>query len=237
MRTLLLVGSVLLAATVGATDLVVHQRLSNGLPGSGASTETVYLAGDKMVTDAGTTRTIVDLAKQTITSIDVTKRTYTVVTFDDLTAQMDALKKSLESLPPEARRQMGALFDEGGPVTVTPSGKTERIAGYDAKEYVLKGGQYSGSVWATDAIATPAAFAKWKRIEQSRGGAGRQLGEAMSRITGFPLRTRIEAKAGPRSMVLSNEVLDVKEGAPPAEMLVVPAGFTKQAFGAAAGER
>jgi hypothetical protein len=232
MRIALVLGCLLVASTVVAKDLVVRQRSSSGSGGSAPNEETVYLAGDKIATDGRVVRTIVDLDKQTITSIDKGKRTYSVMTFADLSAQMAALKKSLEKLPPETRKQMSALFEDGEPVTVTPTGKTDQIAGYSANEYTLAGGIYSGSVWTTDAIPTPPEFQKWKSIEQSRGGAARRLGEAMSQIKGFPLRTRIETKAGPQPVVLSNEVLDVKEATPPAEMLAVPAGFAKQTVGA-----
>ena len=224
----LVLSCLLVASTVGATDLIVRQRASAGA-GATPREETVYLAGDKIATDAPNARTIVDLAAKTITSIDLAKRTYTVLTFDDLTAQMDAIKKSIDSLPPEARKQLGALFSDGEAVTVRATGKTEQIAGYAANEYALAGGAYSGAVWSTDAIPTPTEFQKWKGLEQSNGGAGRRLGEAMAQIKGFPLRTRIEIKTGGPSIVISNEVIDVKEGPPPNGMLHVPAGFTKQA--------
>jgi len=235
MRTLLVLGLLVLASTVGAKDLVVRQRSTGGFGGPGPSEETVYLAGDKIATDSRTARTIVDLDQRTITSADKAKKTYTVITFDELTAQMDVLKKSLDTLPPEARKQMGALFDEGEPVAVKQTGKTAEIAGYTANEYALSGGPYSGSVWTTDAIPTPATFQKWKGIEQSRGGAARRLGDAMAQIKGFPLRTRIETRTGGQTMVLSNEVLEVKEAGAPPEMLAPPAGFTKQAMAAPPG--
>jgi hypothetical protein len=232
MRVALVLGCLLLATTVAAKDLVVRQRSSTTLSsGPPLGDETVYLAGDTIVTDSQATRTIVDLGKKTITTADKAKRTYSVLTFDDLRAQMETLRTALEKMPPEARKQMGALFDEGGPVTITPTGKTETIAGYPAKEHALKGGPYSGTIWTTTAIAKPPAFQKWKTVEKSRGGAARQLGEAIEKLDGFPLRTRIEAQTGGQPVTLSNEVLEVREGSPPADVLTVPSGFTKQAAG------
>lgn len=222
-------GLLLLASTVGAKDLIVRQRSSTGLGGPEAGEETVYLAGDTIVTDAAAQRIVVDLAQKNITSIDKARKTYTVLTFDELRAQMDALRQMLESLPPESRKQLGALFEESGPVSLKETGRTETIAGYTAKEHAISGGPYSGSIWTTNAIVTPPAFSKWKGIEQSQGGAGRRLGEAMERLEGFPLRTRIEIKSGGQPTVLSNEVIDVKDGSPPRELLTVPSGFTKQA--------
>src|SRR5262249_15900474 len=153
---------------------------------------TVYLSNDFVVTDSSATRTIVDLSKRTITAVDKTKRMYTVVTFDDITAQMEAFKKQLADMPPEVRSQMGPLLDDGPPVNDAPTGKKATIAGHEASEWALKGGPYSGSVWATEEIPTPTAFQKWKAIEQGEGtapGVGKQLGQAIQKVKGFPLRT------------------------------------------------
>jgi hypothetical protein len=223
-----LLACVLLASTAGAADLVVRQRTSTGLS-TAPTEETVYLMADTIVTDSRAMRTIVDLDKRTITSADKAKRTYTVLTFDELTMQMEALRKALANLPPEARKQMGALLNESEPVTLEPTGKTDTIAGYPAKEHALRGGPYSGSIWTTDAIATPPAFQKWKSIEKARGGAARQLSEAIEKLSGFPLRTRVEAKTPGQNVVLSNDVIEVREGSPPADVRGVPAGFAKQA--------
>lgn len=228
MRTALTMACLLLASTVGAKDLIVHQRSSTAMSGPGPHEETVYLAGDKIVTDSPATRTIVDLAGQTITSADKAKRTYTMVTFAELHSQMEMLKESLKKLDPETRQQFAALFDDGTVVTTTPTGKTATIAGHSAKEHAVSGGPYSGSVWMTEEIATPSEFKRWKKIEQEGAGAAQRLGEALEKLDGFPLRTRIDVKNGAKVMQLTNEVLEVREGSPPAEVLVVPPGFTKQ---------
>jgi len=237
MRILLAFVALSLAAPVGAKDLVVRQRSATGVPGTAPREEMVYFAGSKVVNDSAAARTIVDLDAQTITAADKTKRTYTVVTFDELGAQLEMLRKELDKLPPEAKKMMGALFEEGPPVAVKPTGKTDTIAGYPAAQYALAGGPYTGSVWTTESIPTPAEFRRWKRIEQSSGasrGPGRQLGEAMEKLKGFALRTHIETKTAGQSFVVSSEVLDVKEASPPAEMLSVPFGFTRQTSAAAA---
>jgi hypothetical protein len=233
MRIGLLVACLLLASVAGAKDLVVRQRSSTTLGGPASGEETVYLTAHTIVTDSAAMRTIVDLDKKTMTSADKTNRTYNVLTLDELRAQVDALRAALDQMPPEARKQVGALLDDDNtPVTIKATGKTETIAGYPAKEYELSGGPYKGSVWTTEALERPPAFEKWKEIDESRGGAARRLGEAMSKAKGFPLRTHIETQTGSRPFSLSNEVLDVKEGGTPPDMLRVPPGFTKQAAGA-----
>jgi uncharacterized protein DUF4412 len=235
MRSVLAAGVLAAFATAAvANDMVVRQRSETSIGGSGTREETVYLSNDFVVTDSSLTRTIVDLGNKTILAADKTKRIYTVVTFDEITAQMEAFRKQLAELPPDVRSQMGPLLDEGPPVTVTPTGKTDTIAGYEAAEWALKGGPYSGSVWATESVPTPTAFQKWKAIEQGEGGApgvGRQLGLAMQKVKGFPLRTRIETRMSGRTVVLSNEVISVKDAPTPPEMRTVPSGYTKQTPG------
>jgi hypothetical protein len=218
-----------LAAAVDAKDLVVRQRSSSGFGGGTPSDETVYITNDKIVTDSAGVRTIVNLDAQSMTSVDKAQKTYTVVTFEELRKQMDMLRQSLDSMPPDARKQMAALFDDSQPVVVKQTGKTETIAGHSAKEHSLSGGPYSGYVWTTEEIDTPAAFTKWKGLEGMRGGAARRLGEAMQQLKGFPLRTKIDMKTGGNPISLTNEVVEVKEGSPPKDALTVPSGYAKTA--------
>jgi hypothetical protein len=234
MRFALAVAGVVAAGALVHADVIVRQRSVSGATAGGPREETVYLGAQRVVTESDAMRTIVDLDRRTITAADKTKRTYTVLTFDELNAQMAALKQQLDALPEEARRAMAPLLEDGPPVAVTATGKSQTIAGHRASEHALKGGVYSGSVWSTEDIPTPAAFIKWKEIERSGQGpgTGRQLGAAMQKIPGFPLRTRIETKTAGGTVVLSNEVLSLREGETPKDLLAVPPGFAKQELGA-----
>ena len=229
MRIGLVLSCLLLAAAVEAKDLVVKQRASSGFGGGQTNDETVYVTSDKIVTDSPAQRTIVDLDAKNITSIDKAQKTYTVITIDELHQQMEMLKASLDSMPPDARKQMAALFDDSQAVVIKETGKTETIAGHTAKENTLSGGPYSGYVWTTEEIETPAAFTKWKSLEGMRGGAARRLGEAMQQLKGFPVRTKIDMKTGGQPISLTNEVLEVKEGTPPKDVLTVPPSYAKAA--------
>jgi hypothetical protein len=229
MRLILVLAALIVAASAGANELVIHQRSATGPAGSAPRDETVYLAGSKVVSDSAAMRTIVDLDAKTITAVDKTKRTYSVSTFDDVQKQMETLRQELDRLPPEAKKMMGGLFDDGPPLTVTPTGKTSSIAGHKASEYTLSGGPYSGSVWATDEIPSPPEFQRWRTLQANGGmrGPSKQLGDALQKINGFPLRTDIQAKSPNGTFVVSNEVVDVKEGTPPADALTVPAGYKR----------
>ena len=68
MRSLMVLGCLLVASIVGAADLVVRQRSTTGLTNAPPTEETVYLSGSKIATDSRATRVIVDLETRTITS-------------------------------------------------------------------------------------------------------------------------------------------------------------------------
>lgn len=40
-------------------------------------------------------------------------------------------------------------------VTLKPTGRREKIVGYEAKKHALEGGPMTGSVWVTDALQIP----------------------------------------------------------------------------------
>ncbi len=230
MRIGVALGFLVLASTVGAKDLVIRERAST-FEGQMPEESTAYLTDGVVVTESGGVRTIVDFERKTVTAVRPGARTYTVQTFDEIRGQMDALRTLVEKLPAESRARLDAIFDDGGAVTVEPTGKTERIARLAAKEYAVHDGPYAGAVWTTDAIAAPAVFRKWKDLDRSRGGAARRLADAIEKVGGFPVRTRIAAKSGDQAIALASEVLDVHEGSPPPGLLEVPRGFTKETPG------
>jgi len=216
----LVVLATALAAPGG--DLILRQRTT----GPTAGEQTQYFSGDKMVTDDPHTRSIVDLAARTLTTADKEKRTYWVRTFDDLRAESERTQRSLAQLPNEARRQLGLDM----PVTVKPTGRTERIAGYAAREYAVTAGPATGTVWITDQLAQPAAAREWERFSAVIGGAGRpggRLAGELAKYDGVPLRSKMTLSMGPRTFDTSTEVIEVRQAAPPSEVLAVPAGFKK----------
>jgi len=238
MRLTIVLLTMVLARSAAA-DLVVRQRSATGRAGATPREETVYVAGPKVVSDGAATRTIVDLDAQTITVADKSAHTYTVITFEQVGAQMEALRKAMDRMPPEQRRQMAPLLDDDVQITVTATGRTATIAGHRAAEHTIAGGPYTGSVWTSEEIPVPPEFRRWETLAQSNGaahGAGRRLGEAIAKLPGFPVRSRIETRTGSEPFVIATEVQEVREARAPAAMLTVPDGFTKKASGPDAAE-
>ena len=194
---------------------------------------TEYITDTRRITDDPEHRTIVDLDAKTITMLDKKQNTYTVTTFDELHRQMDEARKHLDALPPEARRMMQG---SGGDVSLEPTGKTEKIAGYDAREYAIRGTGISGSVWVSEAISTPAKAADWDRFRGAVGGQmgpGAKLGEAMAKVNGFALRTQVRYATGPVASGFDTEALSVAQQSPPADVTTLPANARKLAPGTA----
>ncbi|HVN86070.1 MAG TPA: DUF4412 domain-containing protein [Candidatus Binatia bacterium] len=236
MRTLTwFVGLLTVAVTASAKDLTIHQRTSIGVHGGTAQDVMEYWSGSKMVSDDSQMRSIVDLDARTFTMLDKAKKTYFTETFDEMRSQVErahqAMQKQLESLPPQAREMMGN-FNPDTPITVKATGKTEKIAGYDAKEYALEGGATSGSVWASDALLPPVAPEKVEALRKAMNGMpgpGGKLAGAMVQIKGLPLRTTMMTTMGPQKVASSTEVIEVSEKVPPADVMTIPDGFTKTA--------
>ena len=220
----------LCAAPAQARDLVVRQRVTSDVNGRTSQHEsTEYLTATQSVHDDAGNRVTVDLQARTLTLLDKKEHTYSVTPLDEVRERSERLaaemQKRLANLPPQARRMLGAAEPAA---RITPTGKTERIAGYEAKEYTVDAGGVHGSVWMTEALERPGNLADWQRYAQGAipGPAGK-LAAAMARIKGFPLRTTITEAAGPMRMSTTTEVLEVREQAPPADVLTIPAGYRK----------
>ena len=130
------------------------------------------------------------------------------------------------------KRIMDEMLGAGAAITLTPSGKTDTIAGYGVREYTLAGGPFHGSIWTTDAITLPEGVRKWRELTAeatAAAGPARPLAQALARVPGVPLRTGMAAAVGQGSFTTATEVLEVSTRSPPASVLVVPPGFAKTA--------
>lgn len=219
-----------------AKDLVIHQKVTTTGVRGVSHEATQYWTDKQMVTESPDTRVIVDLAGETTTVIDKHKRTYFTQTFAEMRQQGEALKAAMEkqmaNLSPQAREMMekmgvGPAAVEA-PVTVKPTGKSEKIAGYEAKEYVIEGGPMIGSVWATNALQPPGGIKAREAISKMVGAMpGSKWAQAVAGIDGLPLRTVIRSAAGSQDFSSTAEAVDVSTQSPPPEVLKIPDGYKK----------
>lgn len=219
------------ALPAAAEDLVIKQRTTMGSGGEQRTREeTQYVTDELVVVESADSRTLVDLTGEKMTIADKDKKTYFEITFVELQKQGEAVQKKMAELPPEARKQMEGMFGKSDPVVVTPTGKTEKIAGYDAKEYALKGGPFTGTVWATEDIPVPVAMTKWRELSSKSAahqGPAEQLTKALAEIKGVPLRTTLTTRMGGGELVNATDVLEITKGSAPADLKKIPDGFSK----------
>lgn len=92
---------------------------------------TVAVKGDKMAHRSELHTTIIDLGAQTITSVDMQKKTYTVMTFDQMKQAMEQMAQKMHQQDPN-NPQMEIK------VSADATGKTRSFGGVDAKEMLVK---------------------------------------------------------------------------------------------------
>ena len=105
-----------------------------------AQISTVAIKGNRMLRSSKDSTSIIDLDKETITDIDVSKKTYTVTTFAQIKAAMEkamADYKKQQEKAQEKAKEKSATADVKLKVTANSTGQTKEIRGLTAKELVI----------------------------------------------------------------------------------------------------
>jgi carbon monoxide dehydrogenase subunit G len=112
---------------------------------------TVALKGNRLAHRGAMRASIIDLDSKTITEIDLQKKTYSVMTFDQMKQMMDDMAQKMHQQKSDAQMDMK--------VSAKATGNSKQIAGYDAKEMLVrielqgtdeKSGQSGAMVVSTD---------------------------------------------------------------------------------------
>jgi len=118
---------------------------------------TVSVRGDRMLHRSQQQATVIDLAAQTVTTIDMQKKTYTVMTFEEYRRMMEQMSQKMQ----KSQDQGGQMEFK---VSITDTRNTKEIAGYQTKEMVLrmemqatdqKSGQQGSMVISSDIWLAP----------------------------------------------------------------------------------
>jgi hypothetical protein len=116
---------------------------------------TVSVKGDKMLHRSATHVSVIDLGSQTITSIDLQKKQYSVMTFDEMKQMLEQMSEKMK------QNDKGEMTFK---VSANATGKTKQVSGLDAKEMVLtmemqatnkENGQTGGMTIVTDMWLAP----------------------------------------------------------------------------------
>ena len=155
-RLLLCSASLAIPSLLAAQGLTVHSVTDMRFQGAlgtivniaakmgGTSTHniatTTYVQGHRMRTDDGTSGTIIDLDGERITSIDNKDKTYTTMTFTEMSAAMEKAQQQMSqqsrtksSTPTKPNADNKDSVHINYKVAVDRTGKHNNVAGYDAE--------------------------------------------------------------------------------------------------------
>ena len=117
---------------------------------------TVALKGHRLAHRGVMRASIIDLDSKTITEIDLQKKTYSVMTFEQMKQMLDQMAQKMHQQKPEAQMDLK--------VSAKATGNSKQVAGYDAKEMLVridmqatdeKSGQTGAMVVSTDLWVAP----------------------------------------------------------------------------------
>ena len=232
----ILVACILVSAAASAQGLYVETK------GSGKSDpEKFWYIPQRLRSEsAGGKCTIIRLDKKMMITLDPAAKTYREMTFAEMKemfgasrAKLDELiKKRMESLPPEKRKEMEqrmsgmpGLGGDESKYSVDNTGETRVINGYSCAKYSLKrNGKESEVIWATADVKGMESIRKdmeQLRTEMANVVGSRGFSEGWyTEIKGFPIQT--ESHGQVRSVThLERKSID-------ASMFEAPAGYTKE---------
>jgi hypothetical protein len=214
-----------------AAGVLMRERFSgSGLPPEGRD-GVGYLGRSRIVSDNDQLRTIIDLDARTYTVADKRGRVYWTMGLEEMFRRLAALDAARQRAWEEQRRQRPDLGSyDGIPFTFAATGRTDQIAGHPAREYRAEGGRKEGSAWVADDIPAPREARRFEELAAASGEldmAKTPLSPAIPGVEGLVLRGAVVVGSETRRFEHTREVLEVREAAPPGDLLDVPAGFRR----------
>jgi hypothetical protein len=231
----------LTATTAAASDdlTIVSKHTRDGKP-EGISTS--YLGSDHVRMGAAEGHeTIVDLKTGVMTILDGKKKTYYMVTKQDMEQMAAKMKEKMND--PETKKAMEAMAQmSAGMATsfdVKKTGATRNVAGFRCEEWAITMGTISTiTECVTSDLQYPVrAFAAYKEFSESMKSvmsgfgpmakSGADLAEKMKNIKGYPVATSSVVDVMGHKIATESEVTEVRRGSIPASAWEIPAGYTK----------
>ena len=93
---------------------------------------TIAVKGDMMVNRSATHASVIDLRSETITNIDLQKKQYSVTTFAEMKQALEQMQEKMQKANKDQQPEMKFK------VSANNTGKQKQVAGFEAKEMVLK---------------------------------------------------------------------------------------------------
>jgi len=157
---------------------------------------TVYLKGNRMATVNADSIEIIDLDKETITHVDVQKKTYTVMTFDEIKQQMEKASQEMrkkQAEQPAAAQQPNPNADDvkmSFDVKVRKTGAEKQVSGLSGKEAILtmtmnatdQKTQQSGAMAITNDMWLVPAVPGYEQVREFHERLARKMATAVSSL-------------------------------------------------------
>jgi hypothetical protein len=113
-------------------------RMMKMVPGGGKAlepqTSSIYLKGNKLANVSERSINIIDLDAESITDVNLEKKTYSVITFQEMAAAMEAARQKMEAEMRKQNPSGQADVQMKFSVKVNETGQRRNISGYDTKE-------------------------------------------------------------------------------------------------------
>jgi len=233
-----------------AQDLTITSKVTRD--GGAPETTTSYLSSDHArMASANGNEVIVDFKSGTMTTLDAKRKTYSVITREELDAmaakvkermnspEMKKAQEQMKNLPPEAQERMKAMMGSMFTVNVEKIGTHRTIAGYPCENWMITMGQMTKTEEClTNDLKLP--LKSWemyrgysdmmKNMMAAMGPMARNFDammEQMKKAKGFPLATTTSVEVMGRKSTSTSEVTSIKEGRIPAAAWEIPAGYKK----------
>ena len=210
------------ALSLLAGDLTIVFKNSGKMEGT--STTYYSSAFHRHNTESTRTDQLTDFKAGMMYTIKHKDRKIEKMSFDDLVAAFEGMQASLENMPAFLRKAMGG---DGDTFTVDEVGK-DTVANRKCKVFKILVGKLEMEVANDPTLQIPVPQEAWANYAKVRGMAMgamasyKRLYEEMSKLKGVPLRTRTKF---PIVGEITQEAVEVKEGAIPAAVFALPEGY------------
>ena len=115
-------------------------KMMRFVPGGGKmfepQTHAIYLKGDRLARVSATNMTITDLASETITDVDLEKKTYSTITFAEMREAMEKAAARMQEAMAKSKNSAEPAPQFDMKVSVKRTGQTKSISGLDTREYM-----------------------------------------------------------------------------------------------------
>ena len=116
-------------------------KMMKFVPGGGKmfepKTSSVYLKGDRLVHAMPDTMSIIDLASETMTEVNLEKKTYASITFAEMREAMEKMAARMQEAMAKSKKSGEPAPQIDMKMSIKGTGQTRSISGIDTRQYIM----------------------------------------------------------------------------------------------------